>query len=148
MPANSGAACSRLASATVKRMAASRAPRGQSGAATPKRRVKAAGVVISMVPRGGRDGEAAVGARRLAAGESLHEGAMPLGLIGDRDNAGNARGAVGVFLKFRVPEIFRIVVLAGEEADIRRRGVARKGEREARPSRLSRPAALPSRSKS
>ena len=129
-PANSGAACNRLASAAAKRSAASlRAARnirrGDAVAAGEGGRRRH----IDRAARG-RDGEAVAGLLWLRAGKALHEVEMPLGLAGDDDNAGNARHAVGVLLKRRVPEILRIMLLAGEKADIGRRGIAREGERE------------------
>ena len=49
-------------------------------------------------------------------------------LVAHHNDAGNACRAVGVTLKGRVPEIFRIMLLAGREANIRRGLVFRKGE--------------------
>src|SRR6185369_13374222 len=45
-------------------------------------------------------------------------------------HAGDARDAILVLLKRRIPEILRIMLLAGEEAGVRRLWVGREGERE------------------
>ena len=79
----------------------------------------------------------------FASGEGFEEGAVPLRLAGDDDDAGNAGGAVGVFLEGRIPEILRIVLLAGGEMDVGRRLVLGEGEREAELDRRAvRPLAL------
>ena len=52
-------------------------------------------------------------------------------LLGDGDDAGNAGNAVGMFLKRRIPEILRIMLLAGGEVDVGRARVAAKASEKA-----------------
>src|SRR4051794_21637203 len=51
-------------------------------------------------------------------------------IVGYQYDALDARDGVRMRLERRVPEVFRIVLLAGEEGRLRRCGVGSKGERE------------------
>ena len=75
-------------------------------------------------------GHSALAVDRLRPDEGFEEGAVLLRLVGDNDGAGNAGGAVGVFLEGRVPEVLRIMLLADGEVDVGRQLVLGKGERE------------------
>ena len=48
----------------------------------------------------------------------------------DSNNAGNTGNGIGMFLEGRIPEILRIMLLAGGEVDVRRKAVFGKSERE------------------
>ena len=143
-----GAPCSRLGSVTAKRIAASRAPRATSGATTPKRcgeggrrrhiDARRAGWRCGSRPRCRRPARR----RRL---RRRRDGAR--GSLGDNDDAGNAGGAVGVFLEGRIPEILRIVLLAGGEMDVGRQPCPRRRRARSRASPAEPSGRLPSRSK-
>ena len=105
-------------SRTVKRTAASRAP------ADVRRRD------AEMVAEGGRVHDLDVAARRrrrdaarcglqfALAGEGGEENVMVARVLGDQHGAGDGARRIGVLLKGRVPEILRIVLLAGGKADV------------------------------
>src|SRR4029077_14541547 len=65
-----------------------------------------------------------------AVSKDLEKLLVLLRLIGHHDDTHNARDAVGVFLKGRVPKILRIVLLARREMDIAGSLVLGKGKRE------------------
>src|SRR5947209_9851194 len=55
---------------------------------------------------------------------------MKRGIMRNHGHPQDSRGSIRMSLKRRVPEILRIVLLAGEVSRIGRAGICRKGERE------------------
>ena len=130
MPASSGNACKRLGDVTAKRSAASRAPRDMSGALTPKRRRKVAGVRTSIAPRDVTMAKPSPHEDGLAVGKDLEKSSVLLRLLGDDDNTGHCSNAVGMLLKGRVPEILRVVLLACRKVNVMCAAVFGESQRE------------------
>ncbi len=135
--------------ATANRSAASRAPRAASGARHADTcAANAAGVIMSIAPRGRSNREAvAVAAGASRTGKGQQEIPVARRLVGDQHDAGDARDAVGVLLKRRVPEILRIMLLADGEMDVGRALDRRRRRARSRPSPAEPSGRLPSRSK-
>ena len=118
IPACSGIASSALTLSVAKRRAASRGLADTSGAFTPNRRVKTAGVSMSIVPRESLDCEAAIARNRRPAGEGFEKMRVMLWPFRHGNNADDAGCAIGVTLKGRVPEILRVMLLARYKTNI------------------------------